>query len=423
MDPFSELEQKKEEMERKKVREVFSSGERPAIGRQPLGRKRNIFISSTLSSSRLLLSNCYQIVAMDIDQEAHLSTGIEGEVEAGANVRNQLTIWDTLIEWRIILQKLLVASNQLPQPTDWRRVFGEKSDSVTFSTQSELKSLLNAFLDLQDAMVENNCDLFDPREDEDAELEDDEEIVSDLEDDEEISGDLDDGFEERENGVDSQENFQDESEDGSDAEGESSDVESSGKSADQKRKLSKTGIEEALHERSEYLKESRDKVLDEWFKKTRFSSTNSMKQSKSMDSFEQPPSTQIQQILSNQKRLIKRTQLKRSNYGVIGKETTENEEYDCEIFDDDDFYHQLLRELIDSKTSNDSDSLSVSRKWLEIQKMRSKMKKKVDTRASKGRKIRFDVHKQLINFMAPIITHNFTEEAKDELFDSLFQTS
>lgn len=350
---------------------------------------------------------------VDIDQEQPPSE-LSPDVEAGAHVRNQLSIWDTLIEWRITLQKMLIAANQLPQPSKWETVLMERSN-VVMSTESDLNSLLNSFLNLQDILVENNSNLFEPKDGDEEEIDDDEEIASDLDD-------LD--IQDDDNSDDGEGNDvnQDVSEDGSGAEESSDDVEEE-KSRGAKRKMSTVEIEEALSERCEYLKKSRNQVLDEWYNKTRFSLASTLKQSKSLESFELPPTTQIEHILTNQKRLIKRTQLKRSNYRILGKETDEQEEeYDCEIFDDDDFYHQLLRELIDSKTSNDSNTLSVSRKWLEIQKMRSKMKKKVDTRASKGRKIRFDVHKELINFMAPIVTHNFTEEAKDELFDSLFQS-
>ena len=64
-----------------------------------------------------------------------------------------------------------------------------------------------------------------------------------------------------------------------------------------------------------------------------------------------------------------------------------DKEYDGEIFDDDDFYHQLLRELIERKTEGVTDPLRLGQKWLQIQKMRNKIKKKVDTKASKGRKL------------------------------------
>ena len=70
-------------------------------------------------------------------------------------------------------------------------------------------------------------------------------------------------------------------------------------------------------------------------------------------------------------------------------ENNEDKEYDVEIFDDDDFYHQLLRELIERKTEGITDPMLLGQKWLQIQKMRNKIKKKVDTRASKGRKTRY----------------------------------
>jgi protein AATF/BFR2 len=133
---------------------------------------------------------------------------------------------------------------------------------------------------------------------------------------------------------------------------------------------------------------------------------------------------QIDHILSNKEKLIKRTHVKRSAYKTIGKvESNDMEEEDAsdsEIFDDDDFYHQLLRELIERKTSNVSDPVQLSRHWLELQKMRSKLKKKVDTKASKGRKIRYDVHPKLVNFMAPEENCTMSENAIKELMNSLF---
>jgi protein AATF/BFR2 len=44
----------------------------------------------------------------------------------------------------------------------------------------------------------------------------------------------------------------------------------------------------------------------------------------------------------------------------------------------------------------------------------------VDPKASKGRKIRYDVHEKLVSLMVPIQNELWTEEQKDELFGSLF---
>ena len=48
-----------------------------------------------------------------------------------------------------------------------------------------------------------------------------------------------------------------------------------------------------------------------------------------------------------------------------------------------------------------------------------KIKKKVDTKASKGRKLRYTVHEKIQNFMVPIPKATWHEEQIDELFASL----
>lgn len=83
-----------------------------------------------------------------------------------------------------------------------------------------------------------------------------------------------------------------------------------------------------------------------------------------------------------------------------------------EIFDDDDFYHHLLREVIERKTQDVSDPFEISRHWIEIQKLRSKMKRRVDTKASKGRRIRYDVIPKLVSFMTPHDAATFSEQAR-----------
>jgi protein AATF/BFR2 len=123
-------------------------------------------------------------------------------------------------------------------------------------------------------------------------------------------------------------------------------------------------------------------------------------------------------------RIIKRTQMKRGEYKICGKKRDENnkkfdeskernaKDYDEEIFDDQDFYNQLLRELIDRRTSDVSDPLELSRRAIEMQKLHIRHKKNVDTKASKGRKIKFAPHKPLINFMAQIHQCPMPEEAR-----------
>lgn len=95
----------------------------------------------------------------------------------------------------------------------------------------------------------------------------------------------------------------------------------------------------------------------------------------------------IDETLADSAKLLARTQVRRSKGKRIGtsEEVIEDElqEGDPNIFDDTDFYQQLLRDVIDARgNSNGGDD-----DWMAVQKQK-KAKKKVDTKASKGRKIR-----------------------------------
>lgn len=94
---------------------------------------------------------------------------------------------------------------------------------------------------------------------------------------------------------------------------------------------------------------------------------------------------------------------------------------DVEVFDDMDFYQQLLRDIIEARGSglNDADA---EPEWIRRQKAnKAKRKKTVDVKASKGRKLRYQVHEKLQNFMVPITVSKgaWHDEQVDELFSSL----
>lgn len=160
--------------------------------------------------------------------------------------------------------------------------------------------------------------------------------------------------------------------------------------------------------------------------------------------------------MADKDRLLQRTRLKRVPFKVIGKaepaaakskdkdkdsdDDSDDEEetpslpkaamgggvqgYDTEIFDDGDHYQDILRELIERKASatDSSDPVAMGQHWVELSKLRAKVKRKVDTKASKGRKIRYHVHEKLVNFFAPDPSvHPSSDQAKDDLFASLFQ--
>ncbi len=128
--------------------------------------------------------------------------------------------------------------------------------------------------------------------------------------------------------------------------------------------------------------------------------------------------------------MLARTQIWRGKAERLGRvlENEGEQEHDSEIFDDTDLYQQLLRDVIDAEKNGADD-------WLVVQKQK-KAKKKVDTKASKGRKIRYDsfifpdrsysriyryeVHEKLQNFMVPVaINGGWHDQQIDELFGSL----
>lgn len=165
----------------------------------------------------------------------------------------------------------------------------------------------------------------------------------------------------------------------------------------------------------------RNQVLQKWHERTK-----SVKDSKN-PAASQNIMTKIENSLLGKSELMRKTQIYRGDYEIYGVEKPEPNDDGTptdvqlpEIFDDSDFYHQLLRELIEYKSNIDDNQSEITKKFIELQKVRSKMKKKVDTRASKGRKIRYVVHNKLVNYMPPKTVSEYTEEAKTELYNSLF---
>ncbi|GFR18835.1 protein AATF [Trichonephila clavata] len=202
-----------------------------------------------------------------------------------------------------------------------------------------------------------------------------------------------------------------------------------------KRRLKKEDYEMVLAKHFKSLIPYRNSVIQKWDEKTKLSSKRTQK---SFSAFDNSALKQIEQSLQDKSRLIKRTQLKRSVYLILGKSESSNsksangneeeisvskqdmllKDYDPEIFDDDDFYRQILKEIIESKSFG-VDAAAI-RKQMDIQKMRNKMKRKVDTRASKGRKLRYDVHPKLVNFQAPYRGSEMPEEARKSFLKSIF---
>lgn len=163
--------------------------------------------------------------------------------------------------------------------------------------------------------------------------------------------------------------------------------------------------DELLDEKHEHYKEIRNGIVEKWCEKTKIGTIPK----RGFVALELPTLQLITNALKDKERLIRRTQLDRTSHidDAIHPET----------FNDDDFYHQLLKEVI---------SRDENRKWIELQRLRYKTKRKAETRATKGRKIKKDLVPKLVNFMAPwrpanIKRHDvIPEQIRAELMKSLF---
>ncbi|EEH47452.1 uncharacterized protein PADG_03536 [Paracoccidioides brasiliensis Pb18] len=98
-----------------------------------------------------------------------------------------------------------------------------------------------------------------------------------------------------------------------------------------------------------------------------------------------------------------------------------------EIYHDTMFYQTLLRDLVEermSATNNGVEDLQIELPTrLNIHPTtgmrKDKVKRVVDTKASKGRKMRYTVHEKLQNFMAPEYRGSWGDQAREEFFASL----
>ena len=95
----------------------------------------------------------------------------------------------------------------------------------------------------------------------------------------------------------------------------------------------------------------------------------------------------VEETLHDQNKLLARTQILRVKKARIGAAPVDRvddaEVVDADVFDDTDFYQKILRDIIDARGDG-----SKNDDWMLLQKQK-KAKKKVDTKASKGRKLRY----------------------------------
>lgn len=309
----------------------------------------------------------------------------DDQLNKGACVQNQLKIWEKLLEVRIHSQKMLIKANSLPQPTKFEQLSEKSADfsELANDTVDKVSKLVSQMRDLQSLLLNQYTET-------------------------------------KELGLKRKPiNF------------------AGMNDSEAKRKR----VADQLESDYVHFKEYQYSVISKWHDRTKVLTPGSIKTQKQQGNID--VLRKIEGVLANREELVKKTQLLKGGYELFDKNTgtvgqklssvsiengvndettnsTSEHIYSNEIYDDTDFYHTQLRELIEYKTSSSSNANEMAKQFAELQKLRKKMKKTVDTRASKGRKIRYVVHNKLVSFMAPNDPANWTDEQRDELFKSLF---
>ncbi|KAI9331951.1 apoptosis-antagonizing transcription factor [Obelidium mucronatum] len=389
------------------------------------------------------------LAAREKDLLKNLASSSNGDVEKGRNVKAQMAIWESLLDVRINLQPALTSANTLPLPSEFEYFRNPNIVSKTSLTNTSnaisdattlVTSLIHDLISFRASLAsQNDTVVLTPRNfatnvlkkrkrSETEDDEDDEDNNNTSNDDDDDSGDSPDSLWSQITAFDSA------------------------------------------------FDPFRDATIDKWSNKVMASAVANVNQGKKFKAINQSALVQIRAILSDKERLVKRTRLVRSggrdgsgrHLGHLAATTTtdaaatakkdadgeskrvkteleEVEElhekelnrknksasdshlsnFDEQVFDDGDFYQQLLKELIEGRLLETDDPTLLSMKWAELKTLQSQTKKKktVDTKASKGRKIRYAVHEKLANFMAPEPRGTWHDAMVGELFFSLFGNS
>ncbi|KAI0515038.1 apoptosis-antagonizing transcription factor [Xylaria bambusicola] len=178
-----------------------------------------------------------------------------------------------------------------------------------------------------------------------------------------------------------------------------------------------TALWDRMEVHEKYQSARRKQVLEKWSRDAKKTSITAGSGNKFTRNTEKPLTAMLSAELDAPERLIKRTRTPRScaPYHVAQK-INEDES----IYDDADFYQLLLKELVDQRSGDGSGTGLQAATVRYAAAKEAKAKRHVDTKASKGRKMRFAPLPKLQNFMAPEDRRGWEQGAIDRFFGTLF---
>lgn len=273
------------------------------------------------------------------------------DIQKGQAVKNQRALWDKTLEFRFLLQKPFSNSNRLPQERV-KSLYCD-ADSEVSEGYSDLivssKKMLDSILELQQALVANNPSITQ--------------------------------FEEAHSVRDSKQLDAPGSSDGD---------------------IDEEWLQ--ISQMQSRMISFRNKSIDKWHRKTQVTTGAAAIKDK-LHAFNQSISEQVAAYMRDPSKMIKGMQQNRSAVAVFGNvpcyaENVKQEETyangDPELLDDSEFYQQLLKEFFETIDPSSSEMA-----FYALKRLQTKKRKIVDRRASKSRKIRYNVHEKIVNFMAP----------------------
>ncbi|VAH72851.1 unnamed protein product [Triticum turgidum subsp. durum] len=279
----------------------------------------------------------------------------DDDVSRGQAIKNQKALWDKTLEMRFLLQKAFSTSNKLPKDPSKSRFCShdQEIEQAYVDLLDSSKQTLGCMLELQKALLEQNQA----------------------------------------------------------AKGANDTLPDSNGESDEWLQVQK------LHTR---ITPFRNTEIDKWQRKTQVTTGAAALKGK-LHAFNQNISDQVAGYMRDPSRMIHRMYLRKSDVGVFGESAAEpattvegkDVEGDPELIDDSEFYHQLLKEFLESCDNGASESA-----FYALRKKQNKKRKLVDRRASKSRKIRYSVHEKIANFMAPVPMT--VPPMASKLFENLF---
>uniref|UniRef100_K3WRT7 Apoptosis-antagonizing transcription factor C-terminal domain-containing protein n=1 Tax=Globisporangium ultimum (strain ATCC 200006 / CBS 805.95 / DAOM BR144) TaxID=431595 RepID=K3WRT7_GLOUD len=186
--------------------------------------------------------------------------------------------------------------------------------------------------------------------------------------------------------------------------------------ASKKRKRTVADLWSHVQESNQAILPQYNDILNTYTRKTNLAGAGS--QAKKFKAVNQDILSQVESVLADVQRVKRKAhaplEMDAENGGMTTAEeddSGDSDRLDELMYDDSDFYQQLLKEFLESGGGSGQDTL--------LQRTHRKKKKIVNRKASKGRQLRYTVHPKLENFMFPD-PYPKPEMDVDELFRSVF---